>query len=134
MCAEHGAIPHERCKEGTPMGQPIEPGAELEKEPVLCPSSLPPATTLAFLFPLLPSVIHSPQSSQGELKKNNCDHVTPLFVTFQQFPIVLRMKLELSTRAGKASPAWLPPPSLISSPVAPLGSPGCPQTPQVPLR
>lgn len=115
------------------MGHPMVPGAELGKE-------TGPTRHICLLFPLLPSVIHPPQSSQGELKKNNSDQVTPLFTTCQWLPTTLRMKLELSTMACKASLAWFPPLSPTSSPglyalhtVLPHGSPGRPQTPQVPL-
>lgn len=104
--------------------------------PDLCASHHPglPVSTPTLCDPLA-------TEQPGVPKRNNCDPVTPLFATFQRLPIALRMKLELPTRACKASLAWLLPPSLISSPglyashtAPPLGSPGHPQTPRVPLR
>lgn len=47
----------------------------------------------------------------GELKKNNSDHVPPLFTTFQRLPTALRVNSELSTRALLA---WLLPPPPVS--------------------
>ena len=64
----------------------------------------------------------------GELKKNNSDHVPPLFTTFQRLPTALRVNSELSTRALLA---WLlPPPPVSPGPstshtAPPTRVPGC---------